>query len=126
MTEIAQERIPPLTAAVFSILLALSPGERHGYQIMKQVAADSRGTVTMGPGTLYGSIKRMLADGLVEEVGDRPDPTLGGERRRYYGLTDRGRQRLAAELRRYQDALAIAGQRDVLPPSRVASPRPAK
>ncbi len=112
---------PPLTPAVFSILLALSLGERHGYQIMKQVAADTRGAVSMGPGTLYGSIKRMLADGQIEEVGDRPDPALGDERRRYYRLTPLGRNHLAAELQRYQAALGIARQRELFLPSSIPS-----
>ena len=67
---------PPLTPAVFHILLALSSGERHGYGIMKQVEADSQGNVTMGPGTLYGSLKRMLDAGLVRESDKRVDPEM--------------------------------------------------
>ena len=67
---------PPLTPAVFHILLALSSGERHGYGIMKQVEADSQGKVTMGPGTLYGSLKRMLDSGLVRESDKRVDQSL--------------------------------------------------
>jgi DNA-binding PadR family transcriptional regulator len=67
---------PPLTPAVFHILLALSSGERHGYGIMKQVEADSQGNVTMGPGTLYGSLKRMLNAGLVRESDKRVDPEM--------------------------------------------------
>jgi DNA-binding PadR family transcriptional regulator len=116
-----ENSFPPLTPAVFAILLALGGGEGHGYQIMKQVAADFGRKVTMGPGTLYGSIKRMLAHDLVEEVGDRPDPELGDERRRYYRLTERGHQHLAAELGRYQQALRVARQRALLP---VASAAP--
>jgi hypothetical protein len=72
---------PPLTPAVFHILLALSTGERHGYAIMKQVEADSQGQVTMGPGTLYGSLKRMLDAGLVQESDKRVDPKMDDERR---------------------------------------------
>lgn len=64
---------PPLTPAVLHILLALSSGERHGYAIMKQVEADSQGQVKMGPGTLYGSLKRMLEAGLVQESDKRVD-----------------------------------------------------
>ncbi|HEY7094127.1 MAG TPA: PadR family transcriptional regulator [Ktedonobacterales bacterium] len=105
----------PLTPAVFYILLALAAGERHGYQIMKQVRQDSQGQVKMGTGTLYGSLKRMLADGLIAEAGERPDPPLDDDRRRYYRLTDRGRQALNAELRRYGEVVTIARQRRLLP-----------
>jgi DNA-binding PadR family transcriptional regulator len=105
----------PLTPAVFYILLALAGGDRHGYQIMKQVHQDSQGQVTMGTGTLYGSIKRMLADALITEADQRPDPALDDERRRYYRLTDRGRQALAAELQRYHEVVALAHQRRLLP-----------
>ncbi len=82
---------PPLTPAVFHILLALSSGERHGYGIMKQVEADSQGKVTMGPGTLYGSLKRMLDAGLVRESDKRVDPEMDDERRIYYQITGAGR-----------------------------------
>lgn len=101
----------PLTPAVFSILFALADGEKHGYQIMKQARRDTRGGVKMGTGTLYGSIKRMLADGLIEEAGDRPDPALDDERRRYYRATDQGKRVLAVELQRYSDVVAIARRR---------------
>ena len=67
----------PLTPAVFHILLALADGERHGYGIMQEIALRTDGKMRMGPGTLYGSIKRMLAEGLIEELGERPDPELG-------------------------------------------------
>jgi DNA-binding PadR family transcriptional regulator len=90
----------PLTAAVFHILLALADGERHGYAIMREVANHTEGRVRLGPGTLYGTVKRMLADGLIEEVDERPDPALDDERRRYYGLTDFGKKVAAAEASR--------------------------
>ena len=77
----------PLTPAVLHILLALSQGERHGYGIMKQVEADSQGRVSMGPGTLYGSIKRMLEAGLIRESDKRVDPEMDDERRIYYEIT---------------------------------------
>lgn len=107
--------IQPLTPAVFHILLALSNGERHGYGIMKQVEADSQGKVTMGPGTLYGSLKRMLDAGLVEESDKRVDPEMDDERRIYYQLTSVGAQALAAELKRYQRIVTIAQQRKLFP-----------
>jgi DNA-binding PadR family transcriptional regulator len=105
----------PLTPAVFYILLALAGGEQHGYEIMKQVKQDSSGQVKMGTGTLYGSLKRMLADGLIDEAGERPDPAMDDERRRYYRLTDLGRQAFNAELRRYAQVVSLAGQRRLLP-----------
>ena len=75
------EALLPLTPAVFHILLALSDGERHGYGIMREVA-ERAGNRRMGPGTLYGSIKRMLEEGLIEESVERPDPALDDQRRR--------------------------------------------
>src|SRR5512138_4005915 len=105
----------PLTPAVFHILLALSIGERHGYGIMKQVEADSQGKVTMGPGTLYGSLKRMLDAGLVKESEKRVDPELDDERRIYYQLTGVGAQALAAELERYQRIVTVAQERKLYP-----------
>lgn len=90
----------PLTPAVFHILLALSDGDKHGYRIMQTAQAQSGGRLRMGPGTLYGSIKRMLADGLIEEAGERPDPALDDERRRYYRLSARGRKALQVEAER--------------------------
>ena len=72
----------PLTPAVFNILLALSDGEKHGYAIMLEVEGNTQGEVKMGPGTLYGSIKRMLEAGMIEESGERPDPLLDDQRRR--------------------------------------------
>src|SRR6266498_5686200 len=74
----------PLPPATFHILLALADGELHGYAIMKGVAARSEGTVRLGPGTLYGALKRLLETGLVEECGERADPERGDERRRHY------------------------------------------
>src|SRR5574342_439997 len=103
--------IQPLTPAVFHILLALSSGERHGYGIMKQVEADSQGKVTMGPGTLYGSLKRMLDAGLVRESDRRVDPEMDDERRIYYQITGLGAEALAAELARYQRIVTLAQER---------------
>ena len=110
-----KKTLSPLTPAVFYILLALATGDKHGYQIMKQVGQDSQGQVKMGTGTLYGSLKRMLADGLIVEAGERPDPALDDERRRYYRLTELGQQALNAELRRYAEVTALAERRRLLP-----------
>lgn len=98
----------PLTPAVLHILLALSTSERHGYGIMKQVEADSQGKVNMGPGTLYGSIGRMIDAGLIRESDKRVDPKLDDERRIYYELTAVGHTALQAELKRYRGVLAVA------------------
>ena len=75
------EDVTPLTPAVFYILFSLATGEKHGYEIMKQVKQDTQGKIKMGNGTLYGSMKRMLADGLIEDAGDKVDPD--NERRKY-------------------------------------------
>lgn len=101
----------PLTPAVFHILLALSAGERHGYGIMKQVEADSQGQVSMGAGTLYGSLKRMLDAGLVKESDKRIDPALDDARRIYYQITSAGMQALTAELARYRHIVGLAQER---------------
>lgn len=104
-------RIPkqtPLTPAVFHILLALSTGERHGYGIMKQVEADSEGKVSMGPGTLYGSLKRMVDAGLVEESDKRVDPEMDDARRIYYKITGAGQTSLVKEIERYQHLIGRA------------------
>ncbi len=90
----------PLTPAGFHILLALADGEKHGYAIMQEVAKRSQGKVRLGPGTLYGSIKRMLSEGLIEESDERPDPELDDERRRYYRLTEFGQRVAEAEAER--------------------------
>ena len=111
----ATNSTPPLMPAVFHILLALSTGERHGYGIMKQVEADSQGKVSMGPGTLYGSLKRMLDAGLVRESDKRVDPEMDDERRIYYQITGTGAEALAAELERYQRIVTIAQQRKLFP-----------
>lgn len=105
----------PLTAAMFHILLALSEGERHGYAIMRSVEQRSAGKIRLGSGTLYPSIKRMLADGWIEEVGSRYDPDLGGEQRRYYRLTSLGRQVARAEAERLMDLVDAARERRILP-----------
>lgn len=110
-----ENQIPPLTPAVFHILLALSTGERHGYGIMKQVEKDSQGKVSMGAGTLYGSLKRMLDSGLVKESDKRVDPEMDDERRIYYQITGIGAKALAAELERYQRIVTLARERKLYP-----------
>src|SRR5438045_357777 len=103
----------PLPPATFQILLALADGELHGYAIMKDVTARSEGTVRLGPGTLYGALKRLLKAGLVQESGERADPERGDERRRYYRLTPLGLSVVRAEARRL-DAMVRAARRKKL------------
>ena len=104
----------PLTPAVFHILPALADGEKHGYAIMKEVEAQTGGQVKMGPGTLYGSIKRMLAAGLIEETAQRPDPELDDERRRYYRLSGLGQTVVSAESMRLAQLVKVAQQKHLL------------
>jgi DNA-binding PadR family transcriptional regulator len=98
----------PLSPAVFHLLLALRDGEQHGYALMHRVEELTDGAVRMGPGTLYGAIKRMLADGLIEETAERPDPALDDQRRRYYRLTAAGERACAAEVHRMETLLRHA------------------
>lgn len=97
-----------LTPPVFQILLALADEERHGYGIMQEVARQTDGQLQLGPGTLYGCLKRMLAAGLVEESGERPDPEIDDERRRYYRMTSAGRKEARQEAERLANAVAAA------------------
>ncbi len=105
----------PLTPAVLHILLALSTNERHGSGIMKQVESDSQGKVNMGPGTLYGSIRRMIEAGLIRESDKEVDPEMDDERRVYYKITGLGQKALAAELQRYREVVAVAKQKRLSP-----------
>jgi DNA-binding PadR family transcriptional regulator len=105
----------PLTPAVLHILLALSTKERHGYGIMKQVESDSQGKVNMGPGTLYGSIGRMIEAGLIRESDKKIDPEMDDARRIYYKITGLGQKSLASELERYREVVAVAKQKRLSP-----------
>lgn len=112
----APEALLPLTPAVLHILLTLADGEKHGYAIMQEVGARTGGTIRMGPGTLYGSIQRMLKDDLIVEVQERTGSlTHGEERRRYYRLTGFGQRVLQAEARRLERLVSIAQSKRVLP-----------
>jgi DNA-binding PadR family transcriptional regulator len=105
----------PLSPAVFHILLALSGGERHGYAIMREASELSGGALKLGPGTLYRSIKSLLADGLIVETDERPDPALDDERRRYYRLTEFGERVAHAESERLARLVDVARSRRLLP-----------
>lgn len=108
------ESFLPLTPAVFHVLLALAGGERHGYAIMQSVLETTEGRVTMGPGTLYGTIKRLLESRLIEESDTRPDPALDDERRRYYRLAALGQRVVAAESKRYAALVRVARSKGLL------------
>jgi DNA-binding PadR family transcriptional regulator len=105
----APETYLPLPSATFHILLALVDADRHGYAIMKEVAERSEGAVRLGPGTLYGSLKRLLEAGLVAEAGEQADAESDDERRRYYQLTKLGLSVVRAEARRL-DAMVRAAR----------------
>ena len=98
----------PLTPAVFHILLALADGDKHGYAIMKDVENQTAGRLKLGPGTLYGTIKRLLAADLIIEIDERADPELDDERRRYYRLTPHGRKLAWEENQRLAQAVKAA------------------
>ena len=114
MTTIPPEKLLPLTPAVFHILLALADGEKHGYSIMQEIATTTENKIKMGPGTLYGSIKRMLAAELIVECHERLDPDLKNQRRRYYRLTSFGSQVLSAEAKRLAQTVRLAQSKAVL------------
>src|ERR1700729_2396105 len=103
MTESSVERFVPLKAQWFQILLSLAGEEQHGYGIMQEVLQRTGGKVRLWPATLYGSIKRLIEAGLIEESDERPAPELDDARRRYYRLTVLGKSVLDAECERLQE-----------------------
>ena len=107
----------PLTPVALNVLLALADGERHGYGIMLEVRERTGGRVRLGPGTLYGAIKRLKEGGVIEESGERPDPgeAPGDERRRYYRLTGFGGEVLAAEVERLDGLVRAARRKGAFP-----------
>lgn len=109
------EDLLPLTPAALNILLALADEERHGYGIMQEVRRRTEGKMRLGPGTLYGSIKRMLENGMIEESDERPDPELDDQRRRYYRLTEFGQQVAAAEIERLESLVRAARVKGITP-----------
>ena len=108
----------PLPPATFQILVALADEDRHGYAIMQDVAERTHGELTLSPGTLYRSIQRMLEQGLISELRERPAPELDDQRRRYYRLTSFGRQVAKAEARRLAQMLKLARARGLAPEGR--------
>lgn len=111
---VTAEDLLPLTPSVFHILLSLVDGARHGYAIMQDVASQTNGALTLGPGTLYGCLKRMGESGLVVESDERPDAQNDDDRRRYYRMTAFGRRVVSAEAERLVHAVGAARNRGVL------------
>jgi DNA-binding PadR family transcriptional regulator len=99
---------------VFYILLVLGIKSSHGYEIMKQVGIYSDGNVHMGPGTLYGAIKRMLEDALIEECDGSPTDAFSDTRRKYYCLTVKGRKALSIQLSAMQQTISVAREHHLL------------
>lgn len=104
----------PLTSVMFHVLLSLSDGERHGYGVLKEIEERTAGDVSLSTGTLYGLLKRALADGLIVESRRRPRAAEDDERRRYYRLTEFGRQVVNAEAKRLQQLVANAWAKRIL------------
>lgn len=114
------ERYLPLTPATYYMLVSLAEGEKHGYAILRDVARRTGGRVALNVGTLYAALRRLERDGLIVESGERPDPALDDERRRYYALAPLGREVVVAEARRMEEAVNLARAARLL-----ARPRPA-
>ncbi|HWB82948.1 MAG TPA: PadR family transcriptional regulator [Bryobacteraceae bacterium] len=111
----ALDRLLPLSLPIFHMLLELAEGERHGYALKRAILLRTNGKLNLGSGALYGSINKMLEEGLIEESDERPDPHLDDERRRYYRITALGRRAAQAEAVRLRDLVKLAEARFDLP-----------
>ena len=109
------ESLLPLPPVTFHILVALADEDRHGYAVIKDVAARTGGTLTLSPGTLYRSIDRMVQQGLIREISSRPAREMDDERRRYYRITPFGREVAMAESRRLAQLLELARAKGLAP-----------
>ena len=114
----------PLSVPVFQILLSLADEEMHGYAIIQDVAARTRGEVRLTASTLYAAVKRPLDAGWIEELAERPHVERDDARRRYYRLTALGREAARAEARRVERLAGMARAKRLLPPLRPAPERP--
>ncbi len=114
------EDLLPLTPGMFEVLIALADGEKHGYAMIKEVARRTGGAIVLSAGTLYAIIRRFVQEGVIEEAPGRPDPALDDERRRYYRLTDFGRDVARAEAARMETALGMARAKNLIPGIRPA------
>ncbi|MDR3573678.1 MAG: PadR family transcriptional regulator [Anaerolineaceae bacterium] len=107
----------PLTPAVFHVLLALSRGDQYGYRIMQMVEEDTQGQFGMSSSSLYGTLKRMLNNGLIEISSYLPDPAEKNEHRRYYRLTWLGKKISQAEAKRLDNLVSKAREFHLLQPA---------
>jgi len=114
------ETLLPLTPGMFQVLIALADGDKHGYAIIKEVARRTGGEVALSAGTLYTIVRRFEQEGVIAESAARPDPALDDERRRYYRLTEFGRDVAVAEARRMEAALGMARAKNLIPKARLA------
>ncbi len=115
LAEPEPEDLLPLQNAAFHILVALADGDRHGYAIMREVSDRTAAALTLNPGTLYTTIRRLLGQGLIVEREERPDAANDDERRRYYGLTTFGRRVARAEAARLEALVTMARQAGLAP-----------
>ena len=109
------ESLLPLPAAAFHILVALADEDRHGYAVIKDVAARTGGTLKLSAGTLYRSVDRMVQQGLIREISSRPAKDMDDQRRRYYRITPFGREVAMAEARRLAQMLDLARAKGLAP-----------
>jgi DNA-binding PadR family transcriptional regulator len=112
---VARMRSFTLSRDTLHILIALADRDRHGYSILQEIGERTEGQVRLSPSTLYSAIKRLLEEGLIEELAERPDPAHDDERRRYYRLTKRGRQAAIEEVRQLEKLLADARSTGLVP-----------
>ena len=115
VTADSPESFLPLPRDTFHILVSLGDRDRHGYSVMLDVADRTDGALRLSPSSLYASIKRLLGQGLIEELDERPDPRNDDQRRRYYRLTRLGRRVATAEALRLQRLLSDARATGLLP-----------
>src|SRR5580698_3761295 len=118
MTKASQSQIEsllPLPPTIFHMLLALGEGERHGYALKREILQRTGRKLNLGSGALYGSINKMLEQGLIEESDERPDAHLDDERRRYYRITALGQRVVEAEAMRLRDLVRLAETQLALP-----------
>ena len=114
------DELLPLTPGMFHVLIALADGEKHGYAIIKEVSRRTDGAIRLSAGTLYTTIRRFVQHGVIAESDERPDPALDDERRRYYRLTDFGREVARAEATRMESTLSMARAKHLIPRGRLA------
>lgn len=103
-----------VTRPMLQVLIALASGDKHGYAILQEVSADTSGLVRMSTGTLYSVIKKLLNEGMIQELRERPAIELDDQRRRYYRITEFGRRLAAAELLRMETMVALARSRHLM------------